>query len=731
MKYENMLNIPDELKGFPNWVLWKLEKRDGEAKDTKVPYQLNGKKAMPNNSRTWSSWGEVWAKCPEYSGVGIMFAQKMGIVGIDFDDVRNPENGEIDPTALNEVSTLNSYTEVSPSGTGLHTFVKGKIPCGGRRLNKREMYQDVHYLTVTGEHLAGTPREIRENQEALDTMFIKWFPEKNKPTEIKDLSIQRDVQVGGGWVRSPELSDKEVTSKIMRLNDGAKLLFGDISDYDGNDSSADLALCCKIAFYTQDKEQIERILKGSALYREKHNRPDYIDRTIQAALNGLTKTWQPGKQKKPEEAQEEGGKEKEKRDYVAEFPEDIQKKARDILENGDAFQFMLDTYSQTHVGDINICENVLVSAASTRIINSEGLHTKPSGGTGKGKSSGTNDAAKLLPPRMVLIGSFSPKSLFYDDSLEDGLLIVTDEIDLTSKEEIKEILKRSVTDFQNRIQYKTLVKQAMKTLFLPARIAWCLPSVDALPDTQLSNRFLNCDVDGSPEQDERVGRHILAQELRRVVKPNTERIEVCRCMWEILDTFAEREIIIPFAEAIEWTNWENRRNLKKFLDVIRAVAYFKHAQREKYDGLVLAELEDFYRGLKIYMGTSVNNATNLSNQELEIVKKTIALQDIGTGENATYKTLAQALRVGEAAIKHIINGRDGKGGILEKLVGFNKEMVTITTGDEKERRGRPKIYFTYSGELKGLGLYATPATIDEKKAAAQKTVFLETLTREI
>jgi primase-polymerase (primpol)-like protein len=69
----------------------------------------------------------------------------------------------INGTKLNYyIDKLNSYTEISPSGTGVHIYTKAKLPSTGRRKNNIEFYNSGRYFTVTGWHLEGTPpRSLR------------------------------------------------------------------------------------------------------------------------------------------------------------------------------------------------------------------------------------------------------------------------------------------------------------------------------------------------------------------------------------------------------------------------------------------------------------------------------------------------------------------------------------------------------------------------------------------
>lgn len=273
--------IPDVLKALPQWVMWKLEERDG--KKTKIPYnaQYPTRKAASDNPHTWSTFNQsVFTLENEsglkLSGIGFMFAPPY--IGVDFDHCRNPDTGEIDPEALEEITQLSSYTELSPSGTGVHVIVKGNLPDNGKKKGDREVYTKGRFFTVTGDHLEGTPLTINENQAAIDNLWQKWFPE---PLPIAPHPVQNSSQGG----------DDEILSRCLKTSKGKfKALFeGDPSGYPSA-SEADQALFSILAMHTQDVRQIERLARQSKLYREKWDREDYVGRTIAKALQNTIST---------------------------------------------------------------------------------------------------------------------------------------------------------------------------------------------------------------------------------------------------------------------------------------------------------------------------------------------------------------------------------------------------------------------------------------------------------
>lgn len=155
-------NIPAELRQEKRWLLWKLETRQGEKKPTKVPYQINGKRADSTAPNTWSTFEDVWQVYYDdteevYSGIGFVLGSPY--VGIDLDNIKD-QNG-LKQYATEAIQTLHSYAEFSQSGNGIHIIAKGIVPAGGNRQGSVEIYGKDRYFVMTGEHVSNTPTEIR------------------------------------------------------------------------------------------------------------------------------------------------------------------------------------------------------------------------------------------------------------------------------------------------------------------------------------------------------------------------------------------------------------------------------------------------------------------------------------------------------------------------------------------------------------------------------------------
>ncbi len=408
-------------------------------------------------------------------------------------------------------------------------------------------------------------------------------------------------------------------------------------------------------------------------------------------------------------------------DRLSIYPEIIREQAYRILKEGDTLGFMLDTWNLRHVGDRNIGENCLCAVASTYITNTRGLHVKPSGESGKGKSDAIETVLNLLPEHKYISGSMSSKSLYYHPELIPGTIIYSDDANFT--EDTIATLKQSTSNFQKACKHRTVVNQEYAEQVIPERCSFWFSTVDAIPDEQLANRFLNADVDGSREQDLKVYNHIKDSELDLNL-PVDDDVLICRCIFDILDQELYN-IKIPYINAIEWTNIENRRNFPKFLDILRSVTFFNIMQRQNINGYYLSDVEDFERALAIYKGTSKNNATNLSDLEIKVLKY------IEKHGQVTIKQLMDYLKVSRQRVMQILHGKDGKGGMLAKVPQLNKidRSKTIGGKDEDKTTTRENVY-EYNGPKLGFEIYDAVAKIDLNEVEKEKIKFIEKLSVE-
>lgn len=145
-----------ELAALPQWVAHT---------SSKVPIGQAGRPASSTDASTWLSLADAKMVRAQsgLAGVGFVMTAADPYIGIDLDNAVD-EEGFIKPWADEIVRELVSYTEISPSGRGLHIWVKGKLPHGPRRVRIEdgllEVYDSARYFTVTGRHVDCTPSHI-------------------------------------------------------------------------------------------------------------------------------------------------------------------------------------------------------------------------------------------------------------------------------------------------------------------------------------------------------------------------------------------------------------------------------------------------------------------------------------------------------------------------------------------------------------------------------------------
>ena len=267
------IRLPRELRALPQWVVYRLEQRDG--KQTKVPYRSDGLgAAKSNDAATWSTFPDARDACHRDStlgGIGFVFSPDDPYVGIDLDHC--VEDGVVAPWALEIVRDLWSYTEWSRSGDGLHIIVRGSLPGAGNKRGVKgvgradaaiEMYDHGRFFVMTGNRLADGFTDIESRQTRVDEIHAKYLarPAASAPPAV----------VPGHAIPS----DCNLLERARAARNGATFaaLFdrGDTTAHAGDHSSADAALCAMLAFWTgRDATRIDRLFRCSRLMRGKWN----------------------------------------------------------------------------------------------------------------------------------------------------------------------------------------------------------------------------------------------------------------------------------------------------------------------------------------------------------------------------------------------------------------------------------------------------------------------------
>jgi putative DNA primase/helicase len=279
-------SLPEALRTMSRWIGTRFERREHGRVD-KPPYCVRADKRIVKADKTdpenWASFEEALAACERgaVDAIGFVFTKDDPFFIVDFDGVVDRDTGEINPAAAEVIHALDSYTELSCSGTGVHVVGHGTKPeYAGCRSGKLgfgiEVYDSARFVVMTGARMTEVTGP-KDRQDELLSLCRKLWP---KSERLYSKRPTHPAPVG--------LEDQELLERARHSRTGAKfrILYdaGDTTGY-ASASEADFSLLNMLIFWTAgDRDQITRLFEASALHRAKEKHRDYVRRSVDNAL---------------------------------------------------------------------------------------------------------------------------------------------------------------------------------------------------------------------------------------------------------------------------------------------------------------------------------------------------------------------------------------------------------------------------------------------------------------
>ena len=284
--------IPEELKRLPNWICWNAVYDEDRGKIKKLPVNpKTGGNAQSNNPDTWTDFYTAVKASEKFSGIGFMF-DNCEYFGVDIDGIENEiamyKSGDGDNIVSEFVHELQSYSEISQSGKGIHIICKGNLPKNGRRRGNVEMYETGRFFVMTGNSCSEYS-EIKNCTESIKPLHSKYIGGGKEPVprviHTMNFASANDIVKAAANAKNGD--------KFKSLYSGSY----STSEYTSQ-SEADMALCQMLAFWTGcDADKMDAIFRQSGLMREKWDRQQsestYGALTIQKAIAGCTTVYNP------------------------------------------------------------------------------------------------------------------------------------------------------------------------------------------------------------------------------------------------------------------------------------------------------------------------------------------------------------------------------------------------------------------------------------------------------
>ena len=711
-------NIPVELREIHQWVV-----RD----ERKVPYNpITGQPASSTDPTTWDSYENAIRayQTGKYAGIGFVFTESDPYVGVDYDHIRETEGWE--PGYLEEILSFGSYAELSPSGTGAHVITKGMIP-GQRNRNAsgpREMYEKGRYFTFTGNIIAGACPDIRQAQDAINTVY-----RIIDPSPATDPSRKTHIPTPASTPGGNATPDYEIIRKAESAKNGDKfsrLMRGDWSGYPSQ-SEGDSALCCLLAFYTRDIPQIDRIFRISGLNRpkwgEKHGALTYGESTIQNALSTVKEQSSSAGYKNPRQqvkTHQEKPRDTHTPQEKAESEPEIQEKALNILENGDPLEYFRTVYRTIHSGNTPVLDTILFAGVVQAALTTVGIQPDLSGQPGSGKTSSAKAAIHLFPEEYVLKVTFSNKALFYHRDLKPGCLIFSDDTELS--QEIEATIKVAMSNFQENTEHLTVVNAETRLLKIPPRQMFVFTSVGDTGGEQLNDRQYKISIDPSTTDEDNFDLFLKERMKNGTEKhPINEGVLVCRQILRIIkdNIYAVK---IPFSDRIKFSDKRGKRDMELFYDFVMAATILKHKQRNTAEGedsilWVTAEEEDFHTAREVFKANADTRTYKLTKEEKALLDYIISI-DLGMGVPepdliSQYANNGKKKAATRTNIRRLLYGRPdrgGEGGLCSKIPGFTAEMTQCDNPRGPGKRNC-NVIFAPEGAKSNLYIYGDFVTL--------------------
>jgi hypothetical protein len=201
----NPAGVPEEMRRLRRWAPWRAEWNEKKQKYVKIPHRAaRPEYGLSNkNQAGWVTFDEAMAvykaNPDKFAGVGYLMTGPHGVTGIDLDHCRDPRTGAIDEWALEIAAKLDSYTEVSPSGTGLHIMVADEVPSDWTNHDRGiEVYggNEARFLCVTGALVLGAPDVLRAPRAGvMDGITATYRKAEKVRADVEDLHLPELIPV--------------------------------------------------------------------------------------------------------------------------------------------------------------------------------------------------------------------------------------------------------------------------------------------------------------------------------------------------------------------------------------------------------------------------------------------------------------------------------------------------------------------------------------------------------
>lgn len=283
-----------EFLNKPRWVCWRYE---GDDKPPLQPWDDGPNTASTTDPTTWGTFIEAneyhTREDTDTEGVGYVLGSDDTIAAFDIDDCYDPERDQIEPWAADIIQTIDSYTEISPSGYGIRIWLIGSLPDGATNkhpqertldeLSERdtpalEVYDANQYLTFTRDYCEFGADTLNERDDELSQVYDE-YRNRSQSSQNTTQTDEHDSVTDATHTSqsSVNLADDDILELARDASNGTRFRELWYNRSGENPSVGDMALCGILSFYTQNVSQIDRLFRQSHRMRDKWDEIHYTN----------------------------------------------------------------------------------------------------------------------------------------------------------------------------------------------------------------------------------------------------------------------------------------------------------------------------------------------------------------------------------------------------------------------------------------------------------------------
>lgn len=315
-------NIPQILKDMDIWLCYDSRDKESYKQLSNREIEDNKKKPRDLTGKPHSINGKLFNfnECIESikkgynSGLGLVINNKSGgLVVIDYDKVLkdievNDKLGYIKPIfkdaeteqrVLRDINLFKSYTEISPSNTGIHIYLIANTTINTNQQHHKdpnkqiEVYSSKKFIRVSETQVFY--EDIEDNTDNME-QFIKWYDLDKSDAEIKTSVINTRFNIYKSildkwFLDDNKFNDADILKTMFNSKKGKylkRLYYNDLSDaefidYKGNRDNIDTSnsgkaftLIMHLLFYSYgDLGAVKRLFIKSALCKDDYLKIKY------------------------------------------------------------------------------------------------------------------------------------------------------------------------------------------------------------------------------------------------------------------------------------------------------------------------------------------------------------------------------------------------------------------------------------------------------------------------